>query len=229
MTTTSSAMANGDTSSSSCSCSIAIVSLLSPTLIFISAVDAVFCCFDCSSSSKSPSSSFSILFILFFFSTAAFNCPHPASISIPRLTRGVHATPYLFSKISQNAFTRDLPDGDPPYPPVGFNGITLMCTISGRNHFFTNLPNLCAVSGVSFSCSISAHSNVMRFPVVLPYSCKVSIKRSNPPYRTLAGNRELRSSSLAQCKLTAKRTWGKSMASLAMLGTMPTVDMVILR
>mmetsp|Transcript_36370 Transcript_36370/g.81792 ORF Transcript_36370/g.81792 Transcript_36370/m.81792 type:complete len:249 (+) Transcript_36370:113-859(+) len=72
------------------------------------------------SSSDTPSFSLSS-----FFFTADFNWPQPASMSIPRLIRGVALIPNSFCNTSTNRSTLFLPDGLPTYPPVGLRGIRL--------------------------------------------------------------------------------------------------------
>mmetsp|Transcript_2328 Transcript_2328/g.3302 ORF Transcript_2328/g.3302 Transcript_2328/m.3302 type:complete len:248 (-) Transcript_2328:1159-1902(-) len=163
-----------------------------------------------------------------FFFTEAFNCPQPASISIPLLTLGVAFRPNSLSSVETNACTPFRPLGDPSNPPVGFNGITLICTISLLiSNRCNNRPSSRAVSGVSFSFSINAHSSVTLRLVVYIYSRIVFINSSKPPYRLFAGSNALRSSSLAQCRLNANRTCISSSINFLIFGTTPTVETVI--
>ena len=86
----------------------------------------------------------------------------------------------------------------------------------------------------------------IRRPVTLQYSRNASINAFNPPFLALAGNSIVRSSSEALYKLMAKRNYGStsclsvlllgdndrqllSFAILRIIGTIPTVDIVMRR
>ena len=128
-----------------------------------------------------------------------------ASISMPRRTRGVAATPYS-AKMSTNTLQSAAFVGAPSNPAVGLRGMRLTWQLLLRER--RSFPSFCANSGVSFCPATRAHSKVMRRPVSLTYSSHADI-RSRRGQRTLTGMMAFRSSSDAACRETASLTCNK--------------------
>mmetsp|Transcript_35572 Transcript_35572/g.87497 ORF Transcript_35572/g.87497 Transcript_35572/m.87497 type:complete len:214 (-) Transcript_35572:872-1513(-) len=155
--------------------------------------------------------------------TFCLSCPQPASMSIPRRTRGVAVIPY-FASTSTNALTSAGLVGFPPYPSVGLRGMRL----TWHMRPLRSLPSSCATSGVSFFPAMRAHSNVIFLPVSATYFLHVDMS-SLRGKRTLTGMMASRSASFAACRLTASLICRPSFERRSMRGTSPTVLTVMCR
>gem|GEM_PF-5550925 len=141
----------------------------------------------------------------------------------PRRIRWTVTMPFC-SRISENSLSCPASGVSNGMPAMGFQAMRLTCAFRGCIQSASSSASLSR----AFTLPRSTTSSVMRSRVFLWYSRRAVLSSARGQV-LLTGMSRLRSSGFADVRETASRTTGPAFARSRMPGTMPLVDMVILR